>query len=188
MMISIENITYSVRGAPLLAPPPFTTLPGAIVKITGHNGAGKTTFLRMLAGIIAPKEGEIINTHDNINYIGHNLGIKDDLTVREQLYFWSKFEDGSGMLVPAALKITELEEMADIFCYKLSAGNRQKLAIAKLLISSANIWILDEIDSALDESNTALLGNLMATKANNGGIIFYSSHRNVLPLSFKIEV
>ena len=92
------------------------------------------------------------------------------------------------MLIPAALKITELEEMADIFCYKLSAGNRQKLAIAKLLISSSNIWVLDEIDSALDDANTALLRNLMATKANNGGIIFFSSHRDVLPFSFKVEI
>ena len=103
------------------------------------------------------------------------------------MLFWAGFEN-SEILIPAALKITELEEMADIFCYKLSEGNKQKLAIAKLLISSSNIWVLDEIDSALDEANTALLSNLMATKANNGGIIFFSSHREILPHSFKIEV
>jgi heme exporter protein A len=186
-MITLENITYSTSDTSFLAPPSFTTLPGAIVKIAGHNGAGKTTFLRMLAGIIQPKTGDIIHTQKHISYIGHNLGIKDDCTPREQLLFWAGFED-SEMLIPAALKITALEEVADIFCYKLSAGNKQKLAIAKLLISVSNIWVLDEIDSALDDANTALLSNLMATKANNGGIIFFSSHRDVLPYSFKVEV
>ena len=186
-MITLENITYTTHSSTLLDTPSFTTLPCAIVKITGHNGAGKTTFLRILAGIIQPKTGYVIHTQTHVNYIGHNLGIKDDLTPREQLLFWAGFEN-SAMLIPAALKITELEEMADIFCYKLSAGNKQKLAISKLLISMTNIWVLDEIDSALDDANTALLSNLMATKANNGGIIFFSSHRDVLPFSFKIEI
>lgn len=186
-MIILESITYSSHNTEFLVLPSFTTLPGAIVKITGYNGAGKTTFLRILAGIIHPKTGDIIHTQTHVNYIGHNLGIKDDLTAREQLLFWSGFE-GSEMLIPAALKITQLEEMADIFCYKLSSGNKQKLAIAKLLISSSNIWVLDEIDSALDDANTALLSNLMATKANNGGIIFFSSHRDILPFSFKVEI
>jgi len=186
-MITCENLSYHINNSPLFTGISFTTMPGAIVKITGHNGAGKTTFLRMLAGIIAPKDGELISTHDNVNYIGHNLGIKDDFTPKELLHFWASLEDAE-MLVPAALKITALEEMADIYCYKLSAGNRQKLAIAKLLVSQSNMWVLDEIDSALDDGNTALLRNLMATKANNGGIIFFSSHRDVLPYSFKIEL
>ena len=186
-MISLESVTYSIGGTELFANISFTSMPGAIVKVTGHNGAGKTTFLRMLAGIIQPKNGEVIRTSDNVNYIGHNLGIKDDLTSREQLLFWAGFENNE-MLVPVALKVTELEDVADIYTYKLSAGNRQKLAIAKLLVSESNFWVLDEIDSALDEANTALLGNLLATKANNGGIIFFSSHRDVLPYSFKVEI
>jgi heme exporter protein A len=188
-MISLEHITYSTTfdNTAFLAPDSFTALPGAIVKISGHNGAGKTTFLRIIAGIIKPQTGDVIHTQSNVNYIGHRLGIKDDYTPREQLLFWAGFEN-SEMLIPAALKITQLEDVADIFCYKLSAGNKQKLAIAKLLISSTNIWVLDEIDSALDDANTALLSSLMATKANNGGIIFFSSHRDVLPFSFKIEI
>jgi heme exporter protein A len=186
-MITLENISYSINGSALLEPLSFTTFPGAIVKIAGHNGAGKTTFLRILAGIIKPKSGDVIHTQNYVNYIGHNLGIKDDFTLIEQLLFWTGFEN-TEMLIPAALKVTELEDMANTFCHRLSAGNRQKLAIAKLLISASNIWVLDEIDSALDEGNTALLRNLMATKANNGGIIFFSSHRDVLPYSFKIEV
>lgn len=186
-MISLENISYDINGCNLFKNISFTALPGAIIKITGPNGAGKTTFLRMLAGIIQPKNGEIISTSDNVNYIGHNLGIKDDLTAREQLSFWAGFEE-SEMLIPVALKVTALEDMSDIYTYKLSAGNRQKLAIAKLLISESNFWVLDEIDSALDEANTELLRNLLATKANNGGIIFFSSHRDLLPYSFKIEI
>ena len=82
-MITLENITYSACGTTFLSAPSFTTLPGAIVKISGHNGAGKTTFLRMLAGIIQPKTGDVIHTQTHVNYIGHNLGIKDDFTPRE---------------------------------------------------------------------------------------------------------
>lgn len=186
-MITFENISYEVGGVDLFNKTSFTVLPGAIVKIVGHNGAGKTTFLRMISGIIKPTSGEMIKTSDNVNYIGHNLGIKDDLTTIEQLYFWAGFE-GTEMLIPAVLKVINLEDMAHIYCYKLSAGNKQKLAIAKLLISQSNLWILDEIDSALDEGNTGLLQNIMATKANNGGIIFFSSHRDTLPYSYKIEL
>lgn len=186
-MITFENITYEIGGVDLFNKISFTALPGAIVKIVGHNGAGKTTFLRMIAGIVQPKSGEVIKTSDNVNYIGHNLGIKDDLTPIEQLHFWASLER-TEMLIPAALKVTALEEMAHTCCYKLSAGNKQKLAIAKLLISQSNLWVLDEIDSALDDGNTGLLRNLMATKANNGGIIFFSSHRDMLPSSYKIEL
>ena len=102
-MITIENISYHINGATLIEDVSFTTLPGGIVKITGHNGAGKTTFLRMLAGIIQPKTGDVIHTQKHVNYIGHHLGIKDDFTPREQLLFWAGFEN-SEMLIPAALK------------------------------------------------------------------------------------
>ena len=86
-MISLENITYHINGSILLEPPSFTALPGSIVKIAGHNGAGKTTFLRILAGIIQPKSGDVIHAQKYVNYIGHHLGIKDDFTPMEQLLF-----------------------------------------------------------------------------------------------------
>lgn len=187
-MISLEALNYTnLCGSLIFGDISFTAFPGAIIKVVGSNGSGKTTFLRAIARLLKSYKGNIINLEENIAYIGHNLGIKEDLTVIEQLYFWAKIQDAT-ILVPAALKMVSLESLSEIACYKLSTGNKQKLAIAKLLTTKSDLWILDEIDSALDDANTELLKNLILTKANNGGIIFYSSHRNILPYSFTLEV
>ncbi|MEY3197148.1 MAG: hypothetical protein RLZZ59_516 [Pseudomonadota bacterium] len=187
-MLSCISIGHDSNNCNIFSDISFTALPGAVVKITGKNGAGKTTFLRILSGIITPKYGEIFfKPGSDLHYVGHNLGIKDDFTVLEQLVFWSDLF-GTRILIPAAAKYTELECLFDEACYKLSAGQRQKLAIAKLLLSGSNIWILDEIDSSLDEDNIILLKNLIASKANNKGIIIFSSHRDLIPYSFKIDI
>lgn len=187
-MLSCIEVAHHLGDSILFSDVSFTALPGAVVKVTGPNGSGKTTFLRILAGIINPQKGQVLySPSSEINYVGHNLGIKDDLTVLEQLLLWSDI-GGTRILIPAATKYTDIEDLLEEPCYKLSAGQRQKLAIAKLLLSGSNIWILDEIDSSLDENNMILLKNLIASKANNKGIIIFSSHRDLVPHSFKVEI
>ena len=185
-MISICDLSYMMNNFTLLTIPSFTAFPRSIIKIIGNNGSGKTTFLRMLAGIIKPKTGKIISNFDS-TYIGHELGIKDELTVSEQLLFWANIENNM-MLMPAAIAVLKLEEILDVFCYKLSAGNKQKLALAKLLLSNNDLWLLDEIDTALDEANLEILHNIITTKANHGGIVCFSSHSNILPHSFVVDL
>ena len=190
-MIFLNNLSYNISNYNLFKNISLTILPGALVQIFGSNGSGKTTLLRMIAGIQKPQSGSIIienhNGNSNISYIGHNLGIKDDITVSEQLEFWAGIY-GAKILMASAIRYCRLEDYLDSYCYKLSAGNRQKLAITKLILSNAMIWVLDEIDSALDEENSSLLKNLLITKANSGGIVIYSSHRKQLPCSFVVNI
>jgi heme exporter protein A len=186
-MISLENISYDINDVELFSNISLSIFPSAIVKVVGDNGAGKTTFLRILAGIQTAKSGTIFTNIDKIAYIGHNIGLKDELTVLEHLEFWASIF-GDEILIPAAIRYLGLEEIMLDYCYKLSAGNRQKVAISRLLVSDTKIWVLDEVDTSLDVRNLQLLKDLITSKTSNGGIVIYSSHKNLVPYSFTIEI
>ncbi|MGV2433338.1 MAG UNVERIFIED_CONTAM: heme ABC exporter ATP-binding protein CcmA [Rickettsiaceae bacterium] len=186
-MISLEDISYDIRGKTLFKNISLSILPASIVKVVGNNGMGKTTLLRIMAHIQSPKSGRILIDDSEISYIGHNIAVKDDLTVLENLKLWAEIW-GNEMLIPASIKYMKLDNIINNYCYSLSSGNKQKVAIARLIFSSSQIWILDEIDTHLDEQNVELLKNLMTTKAQNNGIIIYSSHSNLLPFSFTINL
>jgi heme exporter protein A len=186
-VISLENLSYDIDGEILFRNISLSIFPSAIVKVSGNNGSGKTTFLRILANIQNQKSGTIFTDIEKTAYIGHNIAIKDDLTVIEQLEFWASIT-GDEVLIPAAIKYMKIEDIMDDYCYSLSAGNKQKIAIARLLVSDAKIWVLDEVDSSLDAKNLELLKNLIISKTSNGGIVFYSSHTDNLPSSFTIDM
>ncbi len=186
-MISLENLSHEINGKKLFSNISLSVFPNAIVKVTGNNGSGKTTFLRILAGIQTQKSGVIFTNIEKIAYIGHNIAIKDDLTVLEQLEFWASIT-GDEILIPAAVRYMKIEDIIEDYCYSLSAGNKQKVAIARLLVSDAKIWVLDEVDNSLDTKNMELLKNLIISKTSNGGIVFYSSHTDHLPSSFTIDI
>jgi heme exporter protein A len=186
-MITLENLSYDIDGEILFSNISLSIFPSSIVKVRGNNGSGKTTFLRILANIQNQKSGTIFTNIEKIAYIGHNLAIKDDLTVIEQLEFWASIT-GDEVLIPAAIRYMKIEDIIEDYCYSLSSGNKQKVAIARLLVSDAKIWILDEVDNSLDTKNIELLKNLIISKSSNGGIIFYSSHTDNLPSSFTIDI
>lgn len=186
-MISIDNVTCKSKQRILFENLGFSILPSSIVKIAGKNGAGKSTLLRILAGIQKPDSGEVLRSDAVIGYLGHNIGIKDDVTVADQLIFWAGLF-GNELLINIAARYLKLDDIADEYCYNLSSGNRQKIAIARLIISNANIWILDEADTSLDKENLEIFKNLILTKVQNGGIVIYSSHRDFLPNSFTLEM
>ncbi len=137
----------------------------------------------MIAGIQKPSAGEILLFNHRIgeiekpyvNYVGHNTGIKDELTVLENITTWSRLYDSEYMIV-ASMYYFGLANMAGTKAYTLSAGNRQKLALARLMSCDADLWLLDEVDAHLDEQNRILLNNAISTKANNGGIVLLTSH------------
>jgi len=186
-MISLYNLSHDINGKNLFSAISVSIFPSAIVKITGNNGSGKTTLLRILAGIQTQKSGTIFTNIDEVAYIGHNIAIKDDLTVLEHLEFWANIT-GDELMIPAAIRYMKIEDIIDDYCYSLSAGNKQKVAITRLLVSKAKIWILDEVDASLDSINIKLLKGLIEAKTSNGGIVIYSSHTEQLPYSFAIEI
>lgn len=186
-MISLEDVGFSIRSRKLFSGISLSILPASLVRICGSNGSGKSTFLRIIARIITPTSGKILKTTELQSYIGHSIAVKDDLTVREQLEFWASLE-GSKMLIPAALSFMELLNHENDYCYKLSAGNRQKVALARLMLSKSMIWILDEADTSLDEKNLEIYKTLISTKVQNNGIVIYSSHKDMFEDSFTIDM
>ncbi|CAF0915340.1 unnamed protein product [Didymodactylos carnosus] len=165
----------------------MTLLPCSIVYLQGSNGCGKTSLLRMIAGIQNPTKGKILYRSleceeikkPYCNYIGHNIGLKSEITILEYLKFWSKIYDSIELLEPA-IYYFKLHHLLHEKCYKLSAGNQKKIALAKLMACQTDLWLLDEIEANLDQENKELLYNLITSKANNGGIIILTSHASPL--------
>ena len=164
----------------------FRVTAGQALAVEGANGAGKTSLLRMIAGFLAPAAGRLIvktaagESDDNeergksIGWLGHLDGLKPQLTVMEQLSFFAhlhgKPADG------ALLEQVGLARQADLPCRYLSAGQRRRLALARLLVSARPLWLLDEPFAALDRSGQALVGQLMARHCGQGGIIIAATH------------
>jgi heme exporter protein A len=184
-MLSIHSLGFSIDEKNFFKNISVTFLPTSIVHIKGRNGIGKTSFLRMLAGIKTPSAGKITFGRELLpisdlekpycTYIGHYLAIKPELTVLENIVFWSGLYK-SEILTETALVYFQLQELADVKCFELSAGNQKKVALARLLVCPSKLWLLDEVDTNLDKENKKILMNLIVSKANNGGIVFFVSH------------
>lgn len=186
-MISLEYLGFSIGSRKLFSDISLSILPASLVRITGPNGSGKSTLLKILGDIIKPTNGTVLKTSHLLSYIGHNIAVKDDLTVREQLEFWASLE-GTEMLIPASLSFMKLENHENDYCYKLSAGNKQKVALARLMLSKSMLWILDEADTSLDEKNLEIFKTLIASKVQNNGIVIYASHRDMFKDTFTIDL
>ena len=184
-MLSLHSLGFSLEHENIFQNISLTLLPSSIIYLKGRNGSGKTSLLRMIAGIQKPTDGKITYGKQQISlldfgkpyctYIGHKLGIKQELTIIENLTFWAQLYK-TEELINAAIMYFGLEDIINKKCYELSAGNQKKVALTKLIICQSNLWLLDEIDTNLDDTNKKLLMNLIVTHADNGGIIFISSH------------
>jgi len=164
----------------------FRVTAGQALAVEGANGAGKTSLLRLIAGFLAPAAGRLIvkdaqgesddaeERGKSVGWLGHQDGLKPQLTVLEQLNFFAhlygKTADG------ALLDQIGLARQADLPCRYLSAGQRRRLALARLLASARPLWLLDEPFAALDTSGQALVGQLMARHCGAGGIIIAATH------------
>jgi heme exporter protein A len=164
----------------------FRVTAGQALAVEGANGAGKTSLLRLIAGFLTPSAGRLVVKNAQgesddaeergkiIGWLGHQDGLKPQLTVIEQLNFFAHLY---GKVADTALldKIG-LERQADLPCRYLSAGQRRRLALARLLASARPLWLLDEPFAALDTAGQALVGQLMARHCGAGGIIIAATH------------
>lgn len=164
---------------------------GGALLLTGANGSGKTSLLRLLATLIAPADGRLIwgtapveaditRYRAGLHYVGHQDGVKAGLTPRETLAFWAALRGlaarRAAPLVDAALVTYALEAVADWPCRWLSAGQRRRLALARLVTAPAAVWLLDEPTSALDHDNQLRLERAVATHRASGGRVVVASH------------
>ena len=179
-MIKVDNLSVSYSDKYVLNSITLEIPDGSWTCIVGPNGAGKTSLLETIAGLKTPYSGEIKFkgsklASSDINYIGHKLAIKLELSAFDNLIHWARSLDGLEAL-PAAIVYLSLGDALEQKCKTLSSGMRKKLSLARLMLSSAPIWLLDEIQSNLDEHNLQLLQGLIASKISSGGIIIISTH------------
>ena len=172
----------------------FRVTAGQALAVEGANGAGKTSLLRMIAGFLAPAAGRLVvktaqgesddgeERGKSIGWLGHQDGLKPQLTVIEQLNFFAHLYGKRAD--PSLLEQVGLSRQADLPCRYLSAGQRRRLALARLLASARPLWLLDEPFAALDIAGQRLVAHLMALHCGQGGIIIAATHD---PLGFGNE-
>ncbi len=187
-MLSANNIKLKVNENDVFSDISVTFLPKSITYLKGPNGSGKTSFLRIMAGLQKPTNGYVTFGRNAIfikdiakpyaNYLGHDLALKDNLSVYDNIKYWAEHRDATGAIL-AALNFWDLSDIMDQNLYNLSAGTKKKVALARLMLGSQKIWLLDEAENNLDEANKILLDKLIISKADSGGIILISSHAPV---------
>lgn len=170
---------------------------GQAVQLTGANGSGKTTLLRTLSGLQQPQKGQVLWRGADIHagegyagamlYLAHENALNPDLTARENLRLLAALHDvhgansgGAGKplahRVDEALRCLGVDAVGDRPCRRLSAGQRRRAALARLLLSPASLWLLDEPAAALDTAGREVLGRLLAEHVGGGGAAIYSTH------------
>jgi heme exporter protein A len=165
----------------------FAVAAGEALAVTGPNGAGKTTLLRLIAGLLEAAAGQLELTAgapdttlaEQAHYLGHRDALKPALSVRENLDFWYAFlggRDASAASTSAALEAVGLGPLIDLPAAYLSAGQRRRLAIARLIAAPRPLWLLDEPTAALDAASQGRLAGLMRAHLAGGGIIVAATH------------
>jgi len=163
--------------------------PGEIWLVEGANGSGKTTLLRILCGLRRPDDGLILwngtpieesraEFHARIAYLGHHSGIKQELTAQENLRFARALCAGRADIDPALTRVG-LNELEELPVSAFSAGQRRRLAMARLLLSRARVWMLDEPFTALDPAGRTLVRELLAEHAAGGGSALLATHHDI---------
>lgn len=155
---------------------------GELILVTGPNGSGKTTLLRCLAGLLAPMAGQIAGRATAVGltlHVGHADPVKGQLTVAENLRFWSALAGGGGRTVGAAAEAFGLTALLDVPTQVLSAGQRRRLSLARLLLSPADVWLLDEPANALDTDGVDRLLAAVAEHREQGGGAIVATHDNL---------
>ncbi len=167
--------------------------PGQLLRLQGANGAGKTSLLRMICGLLAPADGEVLWRGQRIAalreefgkelvYLGHAAALKDDLSALENLQTASVLggQAVSASQAGAALAAAGLRGRERAPARVLSQGQRKRVALARLVLSSKSpLWVLDEPFNALDSAATAWLVDLVSAQVERGGIVVLSSHQSV---------
>lgn len=190
----VDNLSLARGGRVLFKNLGFTLQAGEAISLIGANGAGKTSLLRAVAGLIRPEAGSIgFEGEDgglepeearsaSLHLLGHHDGLKTGRTAREELGFWARWSGGAPELAYEAMKLAPL---LDLEVRKLSAGQRRRLSLARLIAAPRPLWLLDEPLAPLDARTREHVGSLMSAHLAGGGLILAAVH-DPLPIAARI--
>ena len=174
MHLAVQDLGVARGGFAVLEGLTFRVEAGTSLILRGPNGIGKTTLLRAIAGLQPPLKGSIYAPEDSIAYAAHSDGIKQALTVRENLEFWAAvFGTGD---ITGALDAFALQPLAQRPAGALSAGQKRRLGLARLLVSARPIWVLDEPTVSLDVDAVAMFAAAIHAHLETGGVALIATH------------
>ena len=185
MRLTASKLTVERGGRRVFSDLSFSLESGACLTLLGPNGAGKSTLLRALAGFLPLAGGAIslspqaeTTLPEEAHYVGHVDAMKNLLTLRENLTFLAAALDAhqGGLTLEAALAAVGLSHAADLPVAYLSAGQKRRGALARLLIAARPVWLLDEPLTALDAASQGVTGKIMASHLAQGGLIIAATH------------
>lgn len=194
LRLSVEGLSVQRAGRRIIDNIGFKLAEGEALVVCGRNGAGKSTFLRALAGLLPTTQGVIslnrgvldVELAQNTHYLAHADGMKLALSVEENLNFWANYLAGSSLSrsqsIPQALSIVGLTHALRAPFGALSAGQKRRAALARLLVVYRPLWLLDEPMTALDQASRARFAQAMRAHCAEGGIIVVATHE---PLGFE---
>lgn len=172
--LAVHDLAVARAGVPVLQGVSFALELGRALVLRGPNGIGKTTLLRTIAGLQPPLQGRVEAAPDSITYAAHADGVKATLTVAENLTFWARVFGTDA--VGAAVDRMALRELADRRASNLSAGQKRRLGLARLLVSGRAIWVMDEPTVSLDVASVQLFGAVVRDHLDAGGAALIATH------------
>jgi heme exporter protein A len=182
--LTASNLACRRGGRDVFADVSFSISSGEILAIRGRNGAGKSSLLRMVVGLVRVAHGRLaleggdreLTIGEQAHYLGHQDAFKPSLSVRENLQFWADFLGGGAADLGEPLAAVGLDTLADLPAAYLSAGQRRRLSIARLLAVKRPIWLLDEPVSALDAAAQESLTEFLRAHLAGAGLILAATH------------
>ena len=185
--LSVKDLSCARNNFLLFERLGFEISSGEILLLEGPNGCGKTSLLRILAGLASPESGQVLWQNKEIAtiryqynqamiYIGHASGVKDGLSVEENLRWLAPGFNQQQYL--SALSLVGLTAYEDQLCARLSAGQRRKVTLSRLYLESKPLWILDEPFTALDKNSVESVENLLVEHSQKGGVAILTTHQD----------
>lgn len=184
MRLIADDLTVHRGERPIFTGLSFAVSAGEALVVTGPNGAGKSTLLRSIAGFLNTTSGRLVleggdqeaTIAEQCHYLGHDNAMKPALTVAENLNFWQRYL-GPGTNVDDALEKVGLPGIEELPVGYLSAGQKRRVAIARLLVTYRPVWLADEPTTALDKASQAQFANLVEAHLTDGGIVVAATHK-----------
>lgn len=174
MILQADTLTVTRGGIPVLEGVSFALPPERALVLRGPNGIGKTTLLRTVAGLQPPLRGTLTGAEDRVAYAAHADGLKSTLTVTENLTFWARVFGQAE--IGAALAAYQLDALRNRAAGQLSAGQKRRLGLARLMVTGRPVWVLDEPTVSLDRDAVAMFAEAVRGHLAGGGSALIATH------------